>query len=108
MGVNSAGFGLCLNALLCEISTVGMPLLAVTGEILQQKTIEDAVEVIKRAKRGNSLNFALADSKGNLCDVESTPKGVDYLFTDEDYYVHTNHFLLFNSLKKIKTSTFLN
>ncbi|MCD6529787.1 hypothetical protein J7L06_05825, partial [Candidatus Bathyarchaeota archaeon] len=93
MGINSAGLGLCLNALLCEISTVGVPLLVVTREVLQQKTIEDAVEVIKRAKRGNSLNFALADSKGNLCDVESTPKGVDCLFTDEDYYVHTNHFL---------------
>jgi len=73
-----------------------------------RKQSKDAVGVIKRAKRGNSLNFALVDSKGNLCDVESTPKGVDYLFTDEDYYVHTNHFLLFNSLKKIKTSTFLN
>jgi len=93
MGVNSAGIGLCINALLCEISTIGAPLLTVTREILHQKTLEDAMNAVKRAKRGNSLNFGLADSKGRICDIECTPKSVDCLFVDDQYFVHTNHFL---------------
>jgi len=93
MGINSSGIGLCINALLCEISTLGVPLLTITREILQQKTLEDAVEAIRRAKRGNSLNFGIADSKGRICDIECTPKRVDCLFTEDPYFAHTNHFL---------------
>jgi len=93
MGINSAGIGLCLNALLCEISTIGVPLLIVTREILNQKTLEDAIEAVERAKRGNSLNYGVADSKGRICNIECTPKTVDCLFEEDPYFVHTNHFL---------------
>jgi isopenicillin-N N-acyltransferase-like protein len=93
MGINSAGIGLCINALLCEISTIGVPLLTVTREVLHQKTLEDVYRAIERAKRGNSLNFGIADSKGRICDIECTPHSIDCLFKDDPYFVHTNHFL---------------
>jgi isopenicillin-N N-acyltransferase-like protein len=93
MGVNSAGIGLCINALLCEISTIGVPLLTVTREILHQKTLEDVFEAVRKARRGNSLNFEVADSKGGICDIECTPKSVDTLFTEDLYFAHTNYFL---------------
>jgi isopenicillin-N N-acyltransferase-like protein len=93
MGVNSAGIGLCINALLCETSKMGVPLLTVTREVLHQKTLEDVLEAVRKAKRGNSLNFGVADSKGRICDIECTPNSVDCLFVDDPYFVHTNHFL---------------
>jgi isopenicillin-N N-acyltransferase-like protein len=91
-GMNSAGIALCINALVCEQSKLGVPGLVVTREVLYQKTIGDAIGAIARAKRANSLNYVIADTNGELYDIEATPNDYDYIYSDR-MIVHANHFL---------------
>jgi len=91
-GMNSAGIALCINAVICEQSQLGVPGLVVTREVLYQKTIGDAIGAIARAKRANSLNYVIADTNGELYDIESTPNDYDYIYSDK-MIVHANHFL---------------
>jgi isopenicillin-N N-acyltransferase-like protein len=91
-GINSAGIAMCINALTCEQSKLGVPSLVVTRELLYQKTIGDAIGAITRATRANSLNYVVADSNGELYDIEATPNDYDYIYSDR-MVVHSNHFL---------------
>ena len=91
-GMNSAGIAMCINALTCEQSKLGVPSLVVTRELLYQKTIGDALGAITRATRPDSLNYVIADSNGELYDIEAVPNDYDYLYSDR-MVVHSNHFL---------------
>jgi isopenicillin-N N-acyltransferase-like protein len=92
MGINSDGIGLCITGLLCATSRIGVPTMAIAREILNAKTIEDAIKAITRAKRAESANYLIAEKNGEIYDVEATPDDVDFFYAD-DYMVHTNHFL---------------
>jgi len=92
LGMNSEGIGLCLNALMCEENTWGVPGMVIAREVLHQKTLTNAIGAILRAKRANSLNFLLADRNGEICDVEATPTQFDYFYVKETF-AHANHFL---------------
>jgi len=91
-GMNSAGIAMCINAITCEQSQLGVPSLVVTREALYQRTIGDAIDAIVRAPRADSLNYVIADSNGELCDIEATPKDYDLIYSDR-MTVHANHFL---------------
>lgn len=92
MGVNSDGIALCLNALASGEHKIGVPILIVAREILQQRCIGDAVGAVIRANRADCLNFLIADENGEIYDVEATPSSFDCLYTDM-YMAHSNHFL---------------
>lgn len=91
-GMNSAGIAMCINAITCEQSELGVPSLVVTREVLYQRTIGDAIDAIVRAPRADSLNYVIADSNGELYDIEATPKDYDQIYSDR-MIVHANHFL---------------
>ncbi len=91
-GMNSAGIAMCINALTCEQSKLGVPSLVVTREALYQKTIGDAIGAIVRATRADSLNYVIADLNGELYDIEATPNDYDLIYSDK-MIVHANHFL---------------
>lgn len=92
MGMNSEGIGLCITGVLCEKSQIGVPTMIIAREILNKKTIEDAIKAITRANRAESANYLIADRNGELYDIEATPDSIDYLYAD-DCMAHTNHFL---------------
>ncbi|MCW3992013.1 MAG: C45 family peptidase, partial [Candidatus Bathyarchaeota archaeon] len=89
-GMNSEGIALCINAILCEESQVGVPSLVVTREVLRQRSIGDAIGAIIRAKRANSLNYVIGDRSGEIYDVEAIPSGIDHFYS-ESHLVHSNH-----------------
>jgi len=89
-GMNSEGIALCINAILCEESQVGVPSLVVTREVLRQRTVGDAIGAIIRAKRANSLNYVIGDRSGEIYDVEAIPSGIDHFYS-ESHLVHSNH-----------------
>jgi len=91
-GMNSAGIAMCINGLTCEQSKAGVPSLVVTREVLCQKTIGDAIGSIVRARRANSLNYVIADTNGELYDIEAVPNDYDCQYSDR-IVVHANHFL---------------
>jgi isopenicillin-N N-acyltransferase-like protein len=77
---------------MCEQFKLGVPILVVCREVLQQATIGDALGAIIRANRAQSLNFLVADENGEIYDIEATPKDIDYFYSDK-YMAHSNHFL---------------
>jgi len=91
-GMNSEGIALCINAILCEESRIGVPSLVITREILRQKTISEAINAIIRAKRANSLNYVIGDRNGEIYDIEAIPSKIDHFYS-ENHLAHSNHFL---------------
>ena len=91
MGLNSEGFALCVNALHYDRATTGVPMFCLVREILNQRSVDDAIEMLRGAKRPYSLNFVMGDTR-RIVDVESTPKALEITET-EDMVYHTNHFV---------------
>ena len=91
MGINSTGLSVCVNALGFEKPRVGVPMLCVVREVLNQKDLDSALAAIERANRAFALNFMLGDTKG-IMDVEANPIKVTVMRSEETLH-HTNHYL---------------
>jgi isopenicillin-N N-acyltransferase like protein len=91
MGINSEGLALCVNALHYDKPTTGVPMLCLAREVLNQKSVDEAVDLIANTKRPYSLNFVLGDTK-SIADVESTPRAIEVIRSDDLVY-HANHFV---------------
>jgi len=91
-GFNSDGVAIVWNSLHCEDARVGVPTYAVVREVMQQKTIGDALGAVERAKqRAESFNLVVADKNGELYDIEATPTRIHYHYS-ESLIAHANHF----------------
>jgi len=91
MGINSQGFALCINALHFDRATTGVPMFCLAREVLNQRSVDDAIQVIGDTKRPYSLNFVMGDTT-SIVDVESTPRAIEVTASDDMVY-HTNHFV---------------
>jgi isopenicillin-N N-acyltransferase-like protein len=91
MGVNSHGFALCVNALHFDKATTGVPVFCLAREVLNQRSVDDAIQMIRDTKRPYSLNFVMGDTK-RIVDVESTPRALE-VTTSDDIIFHTNHYV---------------
>ena len=91
MGINSSGLSLCINALGFDKPKVGVPMLCVVREVLNQKDLAGALASIERADRAFALNFILGDTKG-IMDVEANPLRVTAR-RSEGVLAHANHYL---------------
>jgi len=91
MGINSSGLALCANALHYDRVATGVPMFCLVREVLNQKSVDDAIELISAARRPYALNFVLGDARG-IADVETTPKKIEVTRSDRMLY-HTNHYL---------------
>ena len=92
IGLNSYGIALCINALRDGKVKPGVPVSVITRDILQQKTIGQALYSIARARRATSVNLLLGDKNGELYDVEMTKDRYMPIYGQYSL-VHTNHFL---------------
>jgi len=91
MGINSAGVSVCINALGFEKPKLGVPMLCVVRELLNQKDLDGALNSIERAERAFALNFMIGDTRG-IMDVEANPISVRVRRSD-DILHHANHYL---------------
>jgi isopenicillin-N N-acyltransferase-like protein len=91
MGINSYGLALCINALNFSSPRVGVPMLCVAREVLNQKSLEDAINAIARAKRAYSLNFMMG-TPYEIANVEASPSGVQVM-KSQSFVYHANHYL---------------
>ncbi|MGY5881417.1 MAG: C45 family peptidase [Candidatus Thorarchaeota archaeon] len=93
-GINSAGVALCANSLLSGGWTFkGIPHLFVKRKILNSENMVDAVSAITSIKRCSSHNYLLAHSDGEGIDVESAPQECNFIFPEDGFITHTNHFV---------------
>lgn len=95
-GLNSEGFGLCINALRSKEDggRLGVPAITVLGwSILNCRRLSKVFELVKDARRSSSINFLLA-KRDLILDLELTPKDFEFIEADEHgVIVHTNHFV---------------
>jgi isopenicillin-N N-acyltransferase like protein len=92
IGMNSAGFGVCLNWLSSESRRMGVPVHIVTRKLLECTSAYAVVDVLYNHVRGAAANYLIANSEGFLINFETTPDEVDYFEPTDGTLAHTNHF----------------
>lgn len=92
LGFNSAGLGVCLNAIVTDrLNPDGTPLHVVLRGILDSRTIGDAITAAGRADIACSANFLVAQHGNSAVDIEAVPYDLDVLLPEADVLAHTNH-----------------
>jgi len=95
-GLNSAGLGLCINALISNEDKIepAIPLITVISrKIMNSERLRDAILAVLKAERSASINFMIAHSGGEILDLEITPNDVYFLYPDQGILTHSNNFL---------------
>ena len=93
-GMNQFGVSNFVNALYNYSWKPGLPYYPLRRMMLEQRSVDDCVKVLRKNHGCSAVNLVLADGKGNVADVESRPEGVA-LYDDHspNARVHTNHYL---------------
>ncbi|MBA7465508.1 MAG: hypothetical protein GH158_03260 [Dehalococcoidia bacterium] len=98
-GMNSAGLGICLNALVSSRDKfeATIPFLIVGRAILNADSFSRAVKAVLNARVTVSFNFLIAHRDGEAIDLEVSPIDVGFLHPDEGILTHSNHFIALNN-----------
>lgn len=97
-GLNSAGLGLCTNALVTDrdAGTPGLPYHVLLRAILDCETTTDALMVLQHGIRSSAANYLLGHADGSTMNVEAAPGDfttLSVLTPERGLLVHANHFL---------------
>ena len=93
-GMNQFGVSNFVNALYNYSWTPGLPTYPVRRMLLEQRSVDDCVKVLRNHPGCSAANLVLADGKGNVADVESRPEGIAiYAGQSPSARLHTNHYL---------------
>jgi isopenicillin-N N-acyltransferase-like protein len=93
IGMNSAGIGLCTNALLTDGWRIGVPYHAVLRGILNARRAVDAIGAVTQSQRASAGNYLIGHGDGFAVDVEASPGHLNILYPEKGLLTHTNHFL---------------
>ena len=93
LGFNSAGIGVCLNALSADKKPEGLPLHIALRGILDSEILSDAIVAAGRQKLACCANFLVAHTDGEAVNIEVGPDDFDVLYPENGIIAHTNHFL---------------
>lgn len=95
IGYNSAGIGLCFNALLTDVISKEVPLHLGLRGVLKSYTQGEAISKVANGKIAASASLMIGydDGNGNGMTVnpEVSPHGMDYVGGDNSWLAHTNH-----------------
>lgn len=92
-GLNSAGLGVCLNALSCAESGTGVPLHLLYRGILNAWKLPDAIEAVVKPPRAGTGNFMIGSDSDQVLFIEYMPKDYDIMYAEEGWLAHANHYL---------------
>lgn len=91
LGVSDAGIGLCMNTLPAPARRYGVPHYFTVRGIYEARSLDEAVEAVRRAERAIPANLLLATPQGPA-DLEITVDDVHVLrHTGDGIVTHTNH-----------------
>ena len=91
IGCNSAGLGVCLNALATPVQPEGVPLHIVLRGILNSVKISDAIGRVNARRHACAANYLIAHKNGASVDIEKTPDEFEVILPENNLLVHTNH-----------------
>lgn len=100
IGMNSAGIGICLNALRTYKERKGVPIHILLRTALEQKTVKDVIKTLEKAKIDTAGNILVAHRSGTYIDLEIEHKKIHRHKTTDNIYIHTNHYLATDITKK--------
>jgi len=100
IGMNSAGLGMCLNALRTYKERSGVPIHILLRSILDQETITQATEKIEQTEKDTAGNILIAQQNGEYIDIEIEHNKTHKHKSLDPIYVHTNHYLAKDITKK--------
>ncbi len=90
IGLNIYGVGVCLNFLDTEkVNKEGIPVHVLLRKILECKSANEALELIKNLPRAASANYLVGDISNNIFCAETTHDTVEVL-KRTDFVTHTN------------------
>lgn len=95
IGLNSHGFGVCLNILRSsdDGSKPGVPVHVLLRALLKRRSVDDAVAFASKLSFGASSNVLCADAGGATAALEFSPRGLEVIRGAQSALCHTNHFL---------------
>ena len=90
-GCNSAGIGLCTNALVTTGWRVGVPYHAILWRILKSATMAEAIGAVTSHPRASAANYLIGHAEGEAVNLEAAPGGFNLIFPDNGIISHANH-----------------
>lgn len=96
IGFNSAGVGLAVNGITSmadDWSRLSAPFHVRCYEILRQRNLAAAREVVAGETRACSANFLIAQAPDQVLNLEAAPHTIHELTWEDGCLVHTNHFV---------------
>lgn len=98
IGMNSSGLSLNINGLVSAEDGVkmGVPFHLITRRILNSTSMSEVFEFLEGIDRAGSANYLIGHTEGEVIDVEAGPNRLGYLYPNDGFFVHTNHFLSMN------------
>ncbi len=94
IGFNSAGIGVCLNALGTTMKTKGVsiPLHIALRGVLNSSTLSDAIRSSTKMPLACAAHFMLGSANGEGVSLEMGAGEFDAAYATDGYLIHTNHF----------------
>ncbi len=91
-GMNSHGLVLCLNMLVSEGWTYGLPSILLMRAMLEQPSVHKAEGLLAAWPRSSSRNYLLADASGEAVDFECLVNSYKRLLPQDGILAHANNF----------------
>lgn len=92
MGINEAGIAVGINNLTSR-GKIGVTWPFVVRKVLQQSSLDDAVEVVLSADLAGGHNFFIVGPDGTGCNIEAMPGSQMVTRVETGTFSHTNHCL---------------
>ncbi len=95
IGYNTAGLGVCLNALLTNRKSNKIPIHLGLRSILNSHSLHEAISKINHGQMASAANFLIASHEGDkesmAANIEVSPFVIDMFAGIDGTVVHTNH-----------------
>ena len=103
LGMNSAGLGVCLTALVSSLDRFEpkVPVWLIVRGVLKADNFRNAINTVMSTKAAVSVNLLIAHQAGEVIDLEVMPKDVGFLYARDGILGHSNHFLFFTNREDI-------
>lgn len=97
IGMNSAGIGMCTNAMVCNNWRVGVPFHVILRGILNAQSMSEAIGAVTKPDRASAGNFLIGHSDGEAINIEAGPDDLNIIYPERGVITHANHFQVPNS-----------
>lgn len=101
IGLNEAGVGICMNAIIADSVAPGSPLHIVMRGVLDSWNLNSALNKVSRSSTASSINFIIAQHGVTAVNMEIIPGDFELTFPRNGFVAHTNHLLSDRLLGKV-------